>query len=133
MKLMTMILLTQPQNNWKCKFFKFNLVRLFLGYILFFDFSLKSKYEMSLKRFAIARNTCALAYDEAMMGHACMEEGYRLIISRKYLFLIFLVISNLLWPFSTHVFLSAMSLSLTLLSRSASKDLNFFLLPSFCL
>jgi len=37
---------------------------------------LKSKYEMSLKRFAIARNTCALAYDEAMMGHACMEDGY---------------------------------------------------------
>lgn len=28
---------------------------------------------MSLKRFAIARNTCALAYDEAMMGHTCME------------------------------------------------------------
>ena len=51
--------------------------------ILFFDFSLKSKYEISLKRFAIAKNTCALAYDEAMMGHACMEEGYSLIICRK--------------------------------------------------
>ena len=84
--------------------------------ILFFDFSLKSKYEISLKRFAIAKDTCALAYDEDMMGHACMEDGYSLIICRKSLFLIFLVISNLLWPFSTHLFLSAMSLPLELLS-----------------
>ena len=65
--------------------------------ILFFDYSLKNKYEMSLKRFAIAKNTCALAYDEAMMGHACMEEGYRLIIGRKSLLLIFLVIITLLY------------------------------------
>ena len=69
--------------------------------ILFFDYSLKSKYEMSLKRFAIAKNTCALAYDEAMMGHACMEEGYSLIIGRKSLLLIFLVIITL----SHHLYL----------------------------
>ena len=36
---------------------------------------LKSKYEMSVKRFAKVKNTCAFAYDEALMGHACMEEG----------------------------------------------------------
>ena len=34
---------------------------------------LKSKYEMNLKQFAMTKNTCALAYDEAMMGHTCME------------------------------------------------------------
>ena len=96
--------------------------------ILFFDYSLKNKYEMSLKRFAIAKNTCALAYDEAMMGHACMEEGYSLIIGRKSLLLIFLVIIKTLWPFSTHLFLSA-----RILSKCTSKDLSFVLLPSFCL
>ena len=37
-------------------------------------FRLKSKYEMGLKRFSLTKSVCALAYDEAMMGHACLDE-----------------------------------------------------------
>ena len=37
-------------------------------------FRLKSKYEMGLKRFSLTKSVCALGYDEAMMGHANLDE-----------------------------------------------------------